>query len=76
MQTRCPNCSTIVKSKGDSWELINSSCVALAGTEWDGKAEYCPLLSLVVAPEVTLPGLAIRLSVQAEIDKSKVKRLK
>lgn len=72
MQTCCPNCSTIVKSKGDHWELINSSCVELVGTEWNGKPEYCPLLSVVVEPEVTLPGVAVRVRVQAEIDRVKV----
>jgi hypothetical protein len=39
---------------------------------WHGRAEYCPLLSAVVAPDVILPGVAVREAVEAEIDQAKV----
>ena len=76
MQTCCPKCSTIVRSSGTGWEIINSSCVELVGTQWNGEPEYCPLLSIVVEPEVVLPGVAVRTSVQAEIDRVRVTFLK
>ena len=72
MQTCCPKCSTIVKSTGTDWEIINSSCPALIGTPWSGQPEYCPVLSVVVEPDVVLPGVAVRTVVQAEIDHAKV----
>jgi hypothetical protein len=34
MQTRCPKCSTMVKSTGpDQWEIINGFCPELSGTQ-------------------------------------------
>jgi len=32
-----------------------------------GKPEYCPVLSVVVEPDVILPGVAIRAEVLAEV---------
>jgi hypothetical protein len=45
MQTCCPKCSTMVKSVGTEWKIINGSCPELVGTQVNGKPEYCPVLS-------------------------------
>lgn len=76
LQTCCPKCSTIVKSNGTEWEILNSSCPALVGTQWNGSPEYCPVLSVVVEPDVVLPGVAARATVQAQIDRVRVQFLK
>ena len=76
MQTCCPKCSTMVKSAGPEWEIINGSCPELDGTQWIGKPEYCPILSVVVEPDVVLPGVAARTNVQAEIERVRVRFLK
>ena len=65
-----------MKSTGTDWEIINSSCPALIGTPWSGQPEYCPVLSVVVEPDVVLPGVAVRTTVQAQIDRIKVQLLK
>ena len=62
----------MVKAAGGDWEIINGFCPELAGTQWDGMPEFCPLLSVVVEPDVVLPGVAVRTVVQAEIDHAKV----
>ena len=62
----------MVKATGGDWEIINGSCPELAGTQWDGMPEFCPVLSVVVEPDVVLPGVAVRTFVQAEIDHAKV----
>ena len=68
MQTRCPKCTTIVRSKGGVWEILNGACLELSGTEWKDKPEFCPTLSHVVEPEVVLPGITCRATVQEAID--------
>jgi hypothetical protein len=72
MQTRCPKCTSIIRSTGASWEILNEGCVDLAGTRWAHKPEYCPTLSHVVQAEVTLPGLADRDAVLAEITQGRL----
>lgn len=68
MQTRCPNCASIVKtSDGTGWIIINGTCPELAGTRWSKHPEYCPTLAQVAQPDVTLPGIANRDAVLAEI---------
>lgn len=71
VQTACPKCSTIVKSTAQQWTIIRGSCPELIGTFWQGQPEYCPVLSVVVEPDVTLPGVANRARVQAEIDRTR-----
>lgn len=75
MQTRCPKCSTMVKSTGPHWEIINGSCPELSGTQWKDKPEFCPILSLVAEPDVSLPGASNRTAVQAEIDLVRVTKV-
>src|SRR3974390_1772443 len=70
MQTRCPKCTTIVRSKGGVWEILNGACLDLLGTEWKDKPEFCPTLSQVVEPEVVLPGITCRASVQEGIGRA------
>ena len=72
MQTGCPKCKTIVRTNGQEWEILNGTCLELAGTQWDGKPEYCPVLTVVAEPDVLLPGATMRASIQAEIDRVKV----
>ena len=72
MQTRCPKCTSIVRSDGTSWEILNEGCVDLAGTSWANKSEFCPTLSQIVQAEVILPGVAEREAVLAEIAQGKV----
>jgi hypothetical protein len=67
MQTKCPKCSTSVKSNGAAWEIIGGPCVELAGTHWLNNAEFCPILSEVAEPDVVLPGATQRVEVEAEI---------
>jgi hypothetical protein len=67
MQTKCPKCSTAVKSNGSDWEIIGGPCVELAGTHWLLYAEYCPTLSKIAEPDVLLPGATDRIKVEAEI---------
>jgi hypothetical protein len=67
MQTKCPKCSTSVKSNGSDWEIIGGPCVELAGTHWLLYAEYCPTLSKIAEPDVLLPGATDRVEVEAEI---------
>lgn len=58
MQTRCPKCTTIVKSvDGISWTIVNPGCQELAGSNLKGHPEFCPTLCVVAQPDVTLPGL-------------------
>ena len=72
MQTACPKCKTIVRTDGVSWTILNGACPDLVKTQWDGRPEYCPTLSLVAGPEVKLPGFAMQAAVQAEIDGGRV----
>ena len=72
MQTRCPKCTSTVRSTGTSWEILNEGCVDLAGTRWASKPEYCPTLSDVVQAEVILPGITDREVVLAEIAQVRV----
>jgi hypothetical protein len=72
MQTRCPNCTIMVKSTGSQWIIINGPCPELAGTQWSGRPEFCPTLSQVLEPDVTLPGAWNRVVIQAEIDRIRV----
>jgi hypothetical protein len=67
MQTRCPRCSTTVKSDGTRWEILNGPCPELLGTQWRNSPEFCPTLSQVAEPDVTLPGVSNRVAVEAEI---------
>ena len=67
MQTKCPKCSTIVRSNGPRWEILNGSCPELSWTQWRNSPEFCPTLSLIAEPDVTLPGVAKRSAVEAEI---------
>lgn len=72
MQTRCPNCTSIVRtSDGAGWIIINGACPELAGTRWGKHLEFCPTLAQVAQPDVTLPGIADRDAVLAEIAGSK-----
>jgi hypothetical protein len=70
MQTRCPNCTTIVRSNGTDWKILGGSCPELSGTEWKNNPEFCPTLSQVVEPEVVLPGVTSRAAVRKEIDQA------
>jgi hypothetical protein len=72
MQTRCPRCTTIVKSNGKDWEILNGACSELSGTKWRDNPEFCPTLSHVVEPEVVLPGITSRASVQEEIERLRI----
>lgn len=69
MQTGCPKCRTMVRSTGTQWTIVKPSCSELVGTRWDGRPEYCPILSVVVEPDVILPGVADRAVISAEIHK-------
>ena len=69
MQTRCPKCTTVVRSNGTKWEILNGACPELSGTEWKNNPEFCPILSQVAEPEVVLPGVINRATVQAEIER-------
>lgn len=62
----------MVKSDGRTWEILNGACPELAGTSWNGKPEYCPVLSVVAEPDVVLPGVANRADVEAEVERVKV----
>jgi hypothetical protein len=64
----------MVRSTGTDWKIIKPSCSEFVGTEWEGKPEYCPILSVVVQPDVTLPGVAKRALLQEEIRKKWVGR--
>ena len=72
MQTRCPKCTSTVRTTGASWEILNKGCVDLAGTRWADRPEFCPTLSDVVQAEVTWPGIADRDAVLAEIVQGRV----
>jgi hypothetical protein len=72
MQTRCPKCTSIVRSTGTSWEILNKGCVDLAGTRWADQPEFCPTLSHIVQADVILPGVADREVVLAEIAQVRV----
>jgi hypothetical protein len=74
MQTKCPNCSTAVKSTGESWEIIGGPCLELAGTYYLCSAEYCPTLSKIVEPDVILPGTPHRPKVEAEVIRMQIAR--
>ena len=66
----------MVRTDGQEWQILNGSCPELAGTQWDGKPEYCPLLTVVAEPDVTLPGAAMRRTVRSEIDRIKVRKVR
>lgn len=67
MQTKCPKCTTAVRSDGPDWEIIGGPCIELAGTYYLQHAEFCPILSKVAEPDVLLPGATDRVKVEAEI---------
>lgn len=69
MQTGCPKCRTIVRANHGEWKILNAGCPELAGTQWAGKPEYCPVLTIIAEPDVTLPGVAIRATVQSQIER-------
>ena len=75
MQTCCPKCKTIVRGAADEWTIVVNSCPDLVGTQWEGSPQYCPLLTIVAEPDISLPGVTMRAEVQAEIDVSKVVNL-
>jgi hypothetical protein len=61
----------MVKSTGpNQWEIINGFCPELSGTQWSNRPEYCPILSQVAEPDVTLPGAPNRVAIQAEMTAS------
>jgi hypothetical protein len=62
----------MVKSIGAQWVIINGPCLELSGTQWNDRPEFCPILSQVVEPDVTLPGAWNRVAIQAEIDRLRV----
>jgi hypothetical protein len=62
----------MVKSIGAQWVIINGPCPELSGTQWSDRPEFCPILSQVVEPDVTLPGTWNRVAIQAEIDRIRV----
>ncbi len=62
----------MVKSIGAQWVIINGPCLELSGTQWNDRPEFCPTLSQVVEPDVTLPGAWNRVAIQAEIDRMRV----
>jgi hypothetical protein len=63
----------MVKSAGpNQWEIISGACPELSGTQWSNKPEFCPTLSQVAEPDITLPGAWNRVAVQAEIDRIRV----
>jgi hypothetical protein len=62
----------MVKSIGAQWVIINGPCLELSGTQWNDRPEFCPILSQVVEPDVTLPGAWNRVAIQAEIDRMRV----
>jgi hypothetical protein len=76
MQTRCPNCTTIVRSKGREWEIINGACQELSGTKWKNNPEFCPTLSQVVEPEIVLPGVESWAAVQVEIERVRIMKVR
>jgi hypothetical protein len=76
MQTRCPKCTTIVRSNGTDWEILNGACPELSGTQLKDNPEFCPTLSKVVEPEVVLPGVASRTTVQSEIERIRVVKVR
>jgi hypothetical protein len=72
MQTRCPKCTTMVRSNGSDWIILNGDCPELSGTKWKNSPEFCPILSAVAVPDVALPGVAIRAAVQLEIERIRI----
>ena len=62
----------MVRANGLQWTILNSSCLELAGTQWDGKPQYCPVLTVVAEPDVALPGVTNRAAVLAEIERLRV----
>jgi len=71
MQTRCPKCTTIVRSNGTEWKILNGGCPELSGTRWKDNPEFCPTISRVVEPDVALPGITYREAVQDEIERAR-----
>jgi len=76
MQTRCPKCTTVVRSNGTDWEILNGACPELSGTEWKNNPEFCPILSQVAEPEIVLPGVINRATVQAEIERAGIVKVR
>jgi hypothetical protein len=76
MQTRCPKCTTMVRSNGKGWEILDAACSELSGTRWENSPEFCPTLSHVAEPEVVLPGVASRATVQAEIERIRIVKVR
>jgi len=72
MQTRCPKCSTIVRSNGSRWEILNGDCSELLRTKWKDNPEFCPTISRVVEPDVLLPGVTSRAGVEEEIERERL----
>ena len=67
MQTKCPKCSTTVRTDGAHWEINGGPCIELSGTKWSNRAEFCPTLSLVAEPDVVLPGASDRVVVEEQV---------
>ena len=75
MQTRCPKCTTIVRSTGTSWEILYGDCPELSGTKWKNNPEFCPTISRIVKPDVVLPGVTSRAAVQEEIERARIRAI-
>jgi hypothetical protein len=66
----------MVRSKGSNWEILDGACPELSGTQWKNNPEFCPTLSKVIEPDVLLPGVASRASVQSEIERIMVVKVR
>jgi hypothetical protein len=62
----------MVRSNGTDWEILNGACPELSGTPWKNNPEFCPTLSQVLEPEIVLPGVTSRATVQAEIERIRI----
>ena len=62
----------MVRSNGTRWEILNGACPELSGTGWKNKPEFCPILSQVAEPDVALPGVINRATVQTEIERTRI----
>jgi hypothetical protein len=63
---------SVILTYSKDWEILNGACSELSGTKWKDNPEFCPTLSHVVEPEVLLPGITSRASVQEEIERLRI----
>jgi hypothetical protein len=71
-QVKCPRCAVALNVRLDGkWQFNDALCAELAGTEYQFKPEWCPILSDAAPEDMYLLPVGYRPMVEAAITKAK-----